>query len=87
MVRHPKVNRYGQHQSSTIETMGMCPHCGEHLELFEMRDEWDEVRKVHGVGVGPLFCPPGATIEGWWFCHRCEQGGAVLWEKAEVNRG
>lgn len=80
-MRHPVTGNYGQVKEVTAQTISQCPHCSQPLQLMETREEWDQVRIAHGVPTGPTMFPADALVRGWWFCHHCDQGGALLWTK------
>lgn len=71
------------HAGWMYEQMSTCPHCGSRTELLATQQEWNKVTKAHGVGVRPFVLPSGDLIKGWWFCHHCDQGGALVWQPRE----
>lgn len=72
------LGNYGHVKQATRDTISTCPHCASPVQLLDDEREWDRVRLAHGVRVGPLVMPAGGVVHGWWFCHHCADGGAII---------
>lgn len=74
----PRPTRHGQVDMVENGEWNRCPHCGTAgLDMMATEREFREVARLHGSPIGTLPANlAAATVAGYWFCHRCAEGGA-----------